>query len=86
MWNTYRSRWLGRWWQSKGLRVIPTVNWSDEASFEYCFAGIPPRQIVSIGMPDMRKVFVKERFIAGFREMEKRLKPSVIVCYGRLPV
>jgi hypothetical protein len=45
-WKTYRSRWLGRWWQSQGLRVIPTVNWADEASHAYCFDGIPRGEIV----------------------------------------
>ncbi|WP_445005146.1 DUF4417 domain-containing protein [Halomonas mongoliensis] len=49
-WNTYRSRWLGRWWQSQGLRVIPTVNWADETSYAYCFDGIPTGQIISIGV------------------------------------
>jgi hypothetical protein len=39
-WNTYGSG----WWQSQGLRVIPTVNWSDEASHAYCFDGIPTGQ------------------------------------------
>ncbi|MFP4496238.1 MAG: DUF4417 domain-containing protein [Halochromatium sp.] len=33
LWNTYRSRWLGRYWQEGGLRVIPTVNWSDARAF-----------------------------------------------------
>jgi len=53
-WNTYRSRWLGRWWHSQGLRVIPTVNWADEVSLD----GIPPGQIVTIGVPDIRHEYV----------------------------
>ncbi|MGP9507996.1 MULTISPECIES: DUF4417 domain-containing protein [Halomonas] len=40
------------WWQSQGLRVIPAVNWCDEASLAYCFDGNPPGQIVSIGVPN----------------------------------
>ncbi|MBK1706079.1 hypothetical protein CKO40_16340 [Halochromatium glycolicum] len=36
IWNTYRARWLGRYWQAGGLPVIPTVNWSDTSSTSYC--------------------------------------------------
>ena len=53
-WNTYRTRWLGRFWQERGLRVIPTVNWSDNDSLEWCFTGIPLGQILSIGHPEIR--------------------------------
>ncbi|MGH8497502.1 MAG: DUF4417 domain-containing protein [Methylococcales bacterium] len=86
MWNIYRSQWTGRGWQEHGIRVIPTVNYSDEESFEYCFAGIPQYQIASIAVPHMRKPIVKRRFIQGFREMEKRLRPKAILCYGLLPI
>lgn len=27
-------------WQNQGLKVIPTVNWGKEDSFEFCFNGI----------------------------------------------
>ncbi|MBK5938304.1 hypothetical protein CCR96_03275 [Halochromatium roseum] len=55
LWNTYRSRWLGRFWQEGGLRVIPTVNWSDQRSFTFCFDGIETSQILSIGTADCRR-------------------------------
>ncbi|MGH8476955.1 MAG: DUF4417 domain-containing protein, partial [Methylococcales bacterium] len=73
MWNTYRTRWTGRWWQEHGIRVIPTVNWSDEESFEYCFAGIPQHQIASIAVPDMRKKDVERQFESGYKEMQRQL-------------
>lgn len=85
-WNTYRSRWLGRWWQSQGLRVIPTVNWSDQESFAYCFDGIPPDQIISIGVPDTRHSHVVERYRVGVDTMCKRLRPRLVIVYGRSPV
>ena len=33
-WNVYHSRWVGRFWQEHGLRIIPTVNWSTPDSYE----------------------------------------------------
>lgn len=85
-WNTYRSRWLGRWWQSQGLRVIPTVNWADTASHAYCFDGIPPGQIVSIGVPDARRPHVVERYHAGVIAMCEKLRPKLVIAYGESPV
>lgn len=38
--NTFKNRWCGAYWQSLGLRVIPTVEWSNEKSFKFCFDGI----------------------------------------------
>lgn len=85
-WNTYRSRWLGHWWQSQGLRVNPTVNWANEASHAYCFDGIPHGQIVSIGVPDTRRLHVVERYRAGVDAMCERLDLRLVIVYGRSPV
>jgi len=30
--NTYRNRYIGRLWQDNGLKVIPSIGWSDERS------------------------------------------------------
>lgn len=32
LWNTYRKRWLARYWQSKGIRVWVDLNVSEEVS------------------------------------------------------
>lgn len=34
--SVFKNRWCGAYWQSKGLKVIPTVSWGDERSFEFC--------------------------------------------------
>lgn len=50
-WNRYRSQWLGRYWQEHGVKVIPTVNWSGRDRYDWCFAGIPSRQVVALAVP-----------------------------------
>lgn len=42
--NTFRNRFCGAYFASKGLRVIPTVSWGDEDTFDFCFLGIPQRK------------------------------------------
>ena len=37
----YRARWVARYWQEHGLDVIPCLNWSDEWSYEWAWAGLP---------------------------------------------
>lgn len=84
LWNTYRSRWLGRFWQEGGLRVIPTVNWSDWRSFAFCFEGIPLGQLLSIGTADCRRAHVQRRFDLGLWAMLERLQPRALIVYGHL--
>ena len=41
IYNHFRKHWLGAYWQANGVTVIPTISWSDESSFEWCFDGEP---------------------------------------------
>ncbi|MCF7994979.1 MAG: DUF4417 domain-containing protein [Chromatiaceae bacterium] len=67
-----------------GLRVIPTVNWSDQHSFTFCFDGTPPGQLLSIGTADCRRTHVQRRFDAGLAAMLERLQPRALIVYCRL--
>ena len=40
LYNVFRNRLCGAYWASKGIRVVPTVNWGDESTFDFCFEGI----------------------------------------------
>ncbi|MBK8752373.1 MAG: DUF4417 domain-containing protein [Candidatus Competibacteraceae bacterium] len=84
-WNHYRRQWLGRYWQEHGIKVIPTVNWSTPDSFDWCFTGIPPNQIVALAVPDIRQPPVKAAFRTGFDAMQTTLQPTRILVYGQLP-
>lgn len=39
LYNVSRNRWCGTYWASKGIRVIPTVNWGDESTFDFSSRG-----------------------------------------------
>jgi hypothetical protein len=85
LWNTYRTRWLGAFWQAHGLKVIPSVGWSTPDSFEYCFLGLPVGMVVAIAATDYRDKIAKRLFMLGFEAMLKIVQPSQILCYGSLP-
>lgn len=86
IYNTFRNRWCGAYWASKGMRVIPTVNWGDESTFEFCFEGIAKGSVVAVSTymasaHDNRQD-QKEWFMAGYNEMLRRIEPEKIICYN----
>jgi hypothetical protein len=87
MWNVYRNRWCGRFWQEHGFTVIPTVSWSTSKSYDFCFLGVPRRSVVAIGAVGVRldQVLEYDLFMDGFCEMVGRLEPAVVLSYGPTP-
>ena len=86
IWNTYRNRWCGAFWQSQGVAVIPTIAWSDESSYEFCFDGVEHCSPVAVSTVGLRgEEGAHERFARGFDEMVARINPRFIINYGKLP-
>ena len=86
IYNHYRKHWLGAYWQENGINVIPTISWSDEDSFEWCFDGEPAGGMVavsSVGTQGNRRA--TRLFELGYAEMKKRLAPAKIIMYGSVP-
>ena len=86
LYNVFRNRWCGAYWASKGMRVIPTVNWGDESTFGFCFEGIEKGSVVAVSTymaseHDNRQD-QKEWFITGYNEMLRRIEPEKIICYN----
>lgn len=86
IYNHYRKHWLAAYWQLNGIRVIPTICWSDEASYEWCFDGEPVHSVVavsSVGTQNSKER--KKKFLDGYFEMIERLQPEQIIFYGSVP-
>lgn len=83
IWNTYRNRWLGCFWQAQNLKVIPTICWSDEKSYEFCFLGVEKGSTVAISTVGANKSKnAGEFFKKGYFKMIEVIEPSLILCYG----
>lgn len=83
IWNVYRSRLLGHFWQENGMTVIPTVSWADEDSFDFCFDGLPKHATVAVSTVGVVKnKEAREIWNKGFSEMLKRVKPAKVLLYG----
>jgi len=80
LFNVFRSRWCGAYWQSKNCIVIPTISWSDATSFDFCFDGVENGSIVAVGMIGCKKN--RKGFLYGYNAMLDKINPSAIICLG----
>jgi len=86
LYNVFRNRWCGSYWASKGIRVVPTVNWGDESTFDFCFEGIEKGSVVAVSTymaseHDNRQD-QKDWFMAGYNELLRRIEPETVICYN----
>ena len=81
MYSTFKNRYCGAYFQSLGIKVIPTISWSDERSFEFCFDGIEKGCIVAVSTHGNHKC--KSEFLLGYQKMLEKIEPSAIICYGK---
>ena len=81
LFNVFKSRWCGAYWQKLGLKVIPNIGWGDVATYDFCFDGIEKGSIVAVGTIGCRRS--KSAFMRGYNEMLKRIEPSAIICFGK---
>ena len=85
--SCYRRQWCGRYWQERGLTVIPDVVWGDEESYDFCFLGIPKQSTVAVSMVGVERNEdwngkEDSLFKKGYDEMLNRLEPTTILVYG----
>jgi hypothetical protein len=84
VYNIYRTRWLARYWQDHDLIIIPSLSWSDERSFAFCFEGIPHHAPVvacesrTAGATDTDR----RSFLCGLEEGVRRVQPATVCIYG----
>lgn len=83
VWKTYRSRLLGNYWQRCGIKVLPTINWAEKETFDFCFDGIPEGSIVSVSTIGVKRE--NEAFQIWKDSMDAmidHIKPKTILIYG----
>lgn len=83
-WNMYRSRALASYWQRCGIDVIPTLQWSDERSFDFAFRGLPEESVVAVSTVGvMRSKSAIKLFRQGMHRALCELRPRTVIMYGK---
>lgn len=86
IWSHYRKHYVGAWLQEMGVKVFPTIEWSDKESYKWCFDGEPVGGCVAIGSFGTQKdVEARKLFVYGYDAMLERLQPETIMFWGSLP-
>lgn len=83
IWNVYRSRFIGAYWQRQGIKVIPTLSWAGPDTFEFCFDGLEKGgtyAISSVGV--CRRKESREIYQTGLNELINVLEPKLLIQYG----
>jgi hypothetical protein len=81
--NLYKSRFVASYWQLCGYNVVPTASWGNADSFKYCFDGLPQNSLIAVcGTGHNRSPSALRLWEYGMRELEMRLKPSLLFVYG----
>ena len=82
-WNEYRRRALSNYWQKYGVQVIPTLSWTDERSYGFCFDGIPKNSTVAtstVGVKQSKDAM--DIWVKGMSAALKVIKPKRVLLYG----
>lgn len=85
IYNNWRNKVLMAQFQAQGIKLIPNIQWADKDSFSYCFDGIEPGGVVAICSTGCQRGSSKERFLEGYIKMLEVIRPSKIICIGKLP-
>jgi hypothetical protein len=83
IWNVYRSRQIGSYYQQKGIKVIPTIQWAEKNTFHFCFEGLEQNCVVSVSTIGVkRNEEALQTWKDGMDAMIEKLKPKTILVYG----
>lgn len=83
IYNVYRNRWCGRYWQDNGISVIPTVTWSDDASLEYCLCGVPKHSTIAISTMGEGRWAEWKSLRKNWDYVMETLQPETVLLYGK---
>jgi hypothetical protein len=83
-WNIYRNRLIGYVYESLGIKVIPTVSWTDKSSFDYCTKGIRIGSTIAVSNIGARNDKQIALFNRGLQQCVYRIEPEqVIICSNK---
>ena len=86
-WNHYRNQLLTAYYQSRGIPIVPAVGWAGEASYEWCFDGIPQHGTLAISTVGclVHKQATQD-FLRGLQAALAATRPTQLVVYGSTTV
>lgn len=81
--NVYRNRWCGRYWQEHEIEVIPTITFGSEESLEFCLDGVPKHSTIAISTMGEGRWGDYKLLKKSWNKIMKKLEPDTILLYGK---
>ena len=83
IYNLYRNRWCGRYWQECGIKVIPTFTMGDTDLFSVFCTGIPQHSTIAISTMGEGRWGGYKEIRAWWDAIMYKLKPETVLLYGK---
>ena len=83
LYNVYRNRWCGRYWQDNGITVIPTISLGNPDFFKVFCSGVPKNSIIAVSTMGDGRWGDYKMLKASWNMMLQYLEPSIILLYGK---
>lgn len=83
VYNIYRNRWCGRYWQEHGITVIPTVTWSDPESVDLAVLGVPKHSTIAISTMGEGRWAHYQSLLSTWEYIMETLEPECVLLYGK---
>ena len=77
--NHYRNNWVARYCQVNGIKVVPSITFSDERSYSWCFDGLPTHSVLWINtIGPLRDPEARPLFFKGLTAAIETLQPTFL--------
>lgn len=79
----YKTQWCGRYWQEAGFKILPTINWGDKKTYDFCFLGIPKNApVVAMQGRNIKTKQEIKLFLDGYFKAKETINFKKVICYG----
>lgn len=83
IYNLYRNRWCGRYWQEHGIKVIPTFTMGNTDLFKVFCAGIPKHSTIAISTMGEGRWGKFRGIFSWWDVIMCELEPDTVLLYGK---
>lgn len=83
MFNIYRNRWCGRYYQEQGIRVVPTITFGDEEIIDIALMGVPKGNTIAISTVGEGRWGEYKLLFKWWYYIIYKLEPKNVILYGK---
>lgn len=83
IWNLYRARLIGQYFQDQGIPVVPSLSWAEPETYKFCFDGLATQSTYAVSnVGCIKRKRSKDIWFQGFHKALEVLRPKRLLIYG----